>query len=46
MLYPPCDVCRGVNDPDQTDTDGDGIISAEEEAAAFGIEEGEWWEEE
>ena len=28
------------------DTDGDGIISAEEEAAAFGIDEGEWWEEE
>ena len=28
------------------DTDGDGKISAEEEAAAFGIEEGEWWEEE
>ena len=28
------------------DTDGDGIISAEEEAVAFGIDEGEWWEEE
>ena len=28
------------------DTDGDGRISAEEEAAAFDIEEEEWWGEE
>jgi hypothetical protein len=28
------------------DTDGDGRISAEEDAAAFDIEEEKWWEEE